>query len=168
MPGASDTSSNNIIVDLADMKTTNNPNAQLSTYRLGSCIAVAIYDAEAGVGGLLQFMLPDSAINRPKALLNPFHFADTGIPQLFLRAYSLGAVKERITCRLAGGADVLEAGNIFRIGQRNHLAARQVLSKNNVPIQGEHAGGGAGMTLTLIMKTGRVVVTMSNGEEVVI
>lgn len=155
-----------VIVDLADMKATNNPGGQMTTYALGSCVAVAIHDPVAHVGALLHFMLPDSGINRQKALLNPFIFADTGIPLLFRRAYKLGAVKEQIICKLAGASNVLDPGNFFNIGLRNHMAAVKVLNQNNVQVQGEYVGGTSGMTMTLHMSTGRVVVTMPSGDEV--
>lgn len=159
------TNFSNIYVDLADMKATNNPRGRLSTYSLGSCVAVAIYDPEAHVGGVLNYMLPESSIGQDKALINPFLFADTGIPMLFRRAYKLGAVKERIICKLAGAGDIFERKDILGIGLRNHQAARKILTTNNVPISGEHLGGQDGMSLALYMDTGRVVINLSNGEE---
>ena len=154
-----------IVVDLADMKASNNPQASLLTYGLGSCIAVAIYDPQVKVAGLLHFMLPESSIDRDKALANPYLFADTGIPMLFRRAYKLGAAKERIVCKLAGGSNVLDPNNFFNVGMRNHLAAKKVLSKNNVEVQGEYIGGLSGMTLLLHIKTGQVTVKLPNGDE---
>ncbi len=80
-----------IIVSIADMKVTKNPDDTLITYSLGSCIGVAIYDPFVKVGGLLHFMLPDSRIDPQKAQRNPWMFADTGIPSLFKEAYKLGS-----------------------------------------------------------------------------
>jgi len=158
--------STQVIVDLADMKASNNPSGRMITYGLGSCLAVAIYDPEVRVGGLLHFMLPDSSISQQKALLNPFLFADTGIPFLFRRVYKLGAVKERILCKLAGAANVLDPDNFFNIGMRNHLAATTILSKNGVQVHGEYIGGQSGMTLAMHNATGRVVVTLPSGDEI--
>jgi chemotaxis protein CheD len=155
-----------VIVDMADMKVTNDSSGSYSTYVLGSCVAVAIYDPVAKVGGLLHFILPESAINTQKALQNPYIFADTGIPLLFRNAYKLGAEKERIICRLAGGSDVLDPNNTFNVGMRNHAMAVQILNKNNVKIAGDYPGGRAGVTLTLHMSTGRAVVKLPNGEEI--
>jgi chemotaxis protein CheD len=154
-----------VVVDLADMKTTNNPGGRLVTHDLGSCVAMAIFDPDARLGGLLRYMLPDSAINREKALLNPFFFADTGIPLLFRRLYKLGGEKGRIICKLAGASNIMGGENVFDIGSRNHLAARDILSKNNMPIHGEYVGEHEVLSLTLFMDTGRVMVTLPNGEE---
>ena len=157
-----------VLVDLADMKATNNPSGRLVTHGLGSCVAVAIYDPEVRVGGLLHFMLPDSGLSRERALRNPFLFAGTGIPLLFRRVYNLGGEKERIVCKLAGASNVLDPDNHLNIGERNHLAAREILSKNNVTIHGEHVGGHSGMTLAMFMDAGRVMVTLPNGDEIAI
>ena len=154
-----------VIVDMADMKTTNEPSGQLTTYVLGACVAVAIYDPKVRVGGLLHYILPESALNPKRALNNPYIFADTGIPLLFRSAYKLGAQKERIICRLAGAANVLDPELIFRLGPLNHLAATTILRKNNVPLTAEHVGGLAGMKLTLHLGTGRAVVSIPGGEE---
>ena len=42
------------------------PEDVLITYALGSCVGVAIYDPVARVGGLLHYMLPESAIDPEK------------------------------------------------------------------------------------------------------
>ena len=152
-----------VIVDMADMKAMDYSSGQMTTSTLGSCLAVAIFDPVAHVAGLLRFMLPDSSIDRERALQNPFLFADTGIPLLFRRAYNLGAVKERIICKLAGASNVIDPSHFLEIGVLNHLAACQILSKNNVQVSGECVGGIAGMDLAMDMETGRIMVSQPYG-----
>ena len=155
-----------IIVDLADMKSTNNVAARLTSAVLGSCAALAIYDPVAKVGGLLHFFLPESILDRQRALQNPYIFADTGIPLLFRRCYKLGAVKERVICKLAGGGTVIDKAKVFEMGTLNYESARKVLVANGVAITAEKVGGHGGMMVSLMMDTGRVVIKMSSGEEV--
>lgn len=155
-----------VIVDMADMKLSNDLSGIFSTYVLGSCVAVAVYDPAARVGGLLHYILPESSLNTQKALQNPYIFADTGIPLLFRGAYKLGALKERIVCRIAGGGNVLDPKNMFNIGLQNYNIAKLILSKNNVNVAGELSGGIQGVTLTLHMSTGRTVAKMPTGEEI--
>ena len=83
------------IVGVADMKVSNRTDDTIVTYSLGSCIGLAIYDPQTAVGGMLHYMLPNSAIDVVKAKSNPFMFADTGIPALFKKIYELGAEKSR-------------------------------------------------------------------------
>ena len=71
-----------LVVGVADMKVSNNPEDSIITYSLGSCIGLIVWDPEAKVGGLLHYMLPDSNLDKQKAALNPAMFADSGIPAL--------------------------------------------------------------------------------------
>ena len=86
-----------ITVGIADCRTSGNDGDCLVTHALGSCIAVGIHDPVAAVAGLLHIMLPESSLDRAKASVQPFMFADTGIPALFRAAYAKGADKKRIS-----------------------------------------------------------------------
>jgi chemotaxis protein CheD len=116
-------------VGISDCKVSWDPSDLLVTYALGSCIAVALYDPIAKVGGLLHYMLPDSALDANKAQQNPYMFADTGIPRLIAAVKSKGAQAPRMVVRLAGGAQVLDSQGTFQIGKRNYLAAKRILWK---------------------------------------
>ncbi|MGD0578491.1 MAG: chemotaxis protein CheD [Bryobacteraceae bacterium] len=146
---------NLLTVGVGDCKVSNAAETVLASYALGSCIAVAIHDPVAAVGGLLHFMLPESSLNPAKASQNPFMFADTGIPLLFHSAYGLGAEKRRLVVRAAGGAQVMDENGVFNIGKRNHLALRKILWKAGVMIHGEETGGTASRTVRLEVATGR-------------
>lgn len=153
------------VVDIADFKVSNDPDVELITYSLGSCIGVAIWDPVAQVGGLLHFMLPDSKLSRGKAHARPAMFADTGIPLLFRSAYELGAEKKRLVVKVAGGATLLDDKGTFNIGKRNYAALRKLFWKNGVLIDGEHVGGQYSRTMMLNVPTGRCVVRI-RGEEI--
>ncbi|MEN6627093.1 MAG: chemotaxis protein CheD [Candidatus Sumerlaeia bacterium] len=148
------------------MKTSNNTAAVIGTGFLGSGMALAIYDPELHVGGVLHFMLPSSMINRQKALANPYIFADTGIPLLFRRTYKLGAAKERLVCRMAGAGSTLNSA--FNIADENVQAVRNILKANGVALHGECIGGLSSISLDLNLSDGRVRAVKSNGEEVVL
>jgi chemotaxis protein CheD len=145
----------NVVVGVADCQISKSRDQVLVTYALGSCIAVAIHDPVAGVGGLLHYMLPESAISPAKAGENPYMFADTGIPLLFRRAYEYGAEKRRLVVRVAGGAQVMDSEGIFNIGKRNYLALRKVLWKAGVLVQAEDVGGNVPRTVRLEVGSGR-------------
>lgn len=146
---------NQLTVGVGDCKVSKAAESVLATYALGSCIAVAIHDPVAAVGGLLHFMLPEAAVNPGKASRNPFLFADTGIPMLFHAAYELGAEKRRLIVRAAGGAQVLDENGMFNIGKRNHLALRKILWKAGLMIYSEEVGGTTYRTVRLEVATGR-------------
>jgi len=145
-----------IVVGVADMKVSNQPEDVLVTHALGSCIGVAIYDPVSRVGGILHYMLPESSLDPAKGQENPYMFADTGLPRLFRECYRLGAQKPRLQVKIAGGSQVLGNQQHFQIGRRNYAALRKIFLKNNVLIDKEDVGGAIARTLFLEMGTGNV------------
>ena len=131
------------------------------THALGSCIAVCIWDRATTVGGLLHFLLPDSAINPERAQAQPATFANTGLPLFFQAAYALGLDKKRCRVRLVGGADVAQLGGVssLNVGKRNLLAARNILWRNGLLIEAEATGGTIPRTVALHVSDGTVDVT---------
>jgi chemotaxis protein CheD len=152
-----------IVVGISDVKVSNNPGDALVTYALGSCIGVAVFDPVAKVGGLLHFMLPDSSLDANKAKAMPAMFADTGIILLFKSCYALGAEKKRMIVKVAGGANILDDTNYFRIGQKNITAMRKMFWRNNVLIDREDTGENFNRTMRIDLSNGRCILKSSNG-----
>jgi chemotaxis protein CheD len=153
-----------LVVGISDLKVSSNPADSMITYALGSCIAVAVYDPVAKVGGLLHFMLPDSTLDADKAKDAPAMFADTGIPLLFKSCYRLGADKKRMVVKVAGGASILDESNFFRIGQKNIMAMRKLFWNNNVLIDAEDTGKNFNRTVRLELSTGKVSIKRAGGQ----
>ena len=154
----------NIIVGVSDMKVSNDVDASVITYSLGSCIGIAIYDPMVRVGGLLHFMLPDSNLDKAKAEKNPYMFADTGIPALFKASYKLGAEKKRLRVVVVGGAQILDQKGFFNIGKRNHMAVRKIFWKNRVMVDYEDVGGNVNRTIRVDIGNGDIWVKVSGQE----
>ena len=143
------------------MKVSNDRRATLVTHSLGSCIGLAVYDPVAKVGGILHYMLPESQLNPEKAKTAPFMFADTGIPILFKSCYKLGAVKGRMTVKVAGGSQAVDESGVFNIGKRNYAALRKIFWLNKVIIDGEDVGGAVNRTMRLSIATGQLSLKVS-------
>lgn len=154
-----------IVVGVSDMSVSDDPESQIITYSLGSCIGVAIHDPVALVGGILHFMLPESELDSEKAEKNPFMFCDTGIPSLFKAAYKLGAKKQRMKVVVAGGSQVLDQDGFFNIGKRNTIAAKKMFWRNNIIIDHEDTGGNSNRTIKLDVKSGKVRLKISGAGE---
>src|SRR5436305_14499560 len=86
---------NRVVVGMADFAVANSPNFVLTTYSLGSCLGIAVYDLVARAGGLLHTMLPDSNLHPEKAILQPGMFVDSGLHALFNAMADLNAEPRR-------------------------------------------------------------------------
>ena len=145
----------NVVVGVGDCHVTNDVSETLITYALGSCLAIAIYDPVARVGGLLHFMLPEASSDATQTGKSPYMFADSGIPLMFRQAYDKGAQKRRMRVRVAGGARIMNEAGVFNIGPRNCLAMRKIFWKAGLIIHGEETGGRSARTVRLEMSSGR-------------
>ncbi|WP_415382769.1 chemotaxis protein CheD [Halosimplex sp. TS25] len=152
-----------IKVGIAESKVSH-ADAVLTTSGLGSCLGVAVYDDEADVAGLLHVMLPSIDEMEGK---NEAKFADSGIRDLVDEMERLGAERERMEAKIAGGSDMLdfsESGS--GIGVRNVERGRQTLAEFDIPIVGEDVGGDHGRSLRLETRTGDLIVKSANRDAI--
>jgi putative nucleotidyltransferase with HDIG domain len=109
---------------------------------LGTCVGVALYDEETGVGGLIHLLLPE-----PLSLASSFQpekYASTGFP-IFLRAlYDEGASKNHLKAFIAGGALVgpIESADLeLDIGGRTVDTVMSYLKEEKIQIEQSETGG---------------------------
>jgi chemotaxis protein CheD len=141
--------------------------AIISTLGLGSCIAIAVYDAQARVGGLAHVLLPSESMSRDRS--NRAKFPSTAVPLLLDEMRKLGA-EGPWTGKLAGGASMfaglLPVGGM-NMGQRNIEAARRALIDAGIAIVGQDIGGDHGRSVFLHVNDGRLVIrSLAHGERV--
>jgi chemotaxis protein CheD len=155
-----------IKVGMADYKVGRNPDSLIS-YGLGSCVGIVLFDPIAKVGGLAHIMLPDST--QARSADNPAKFADTALPLMLGEIIKMGALRSRITAKIAGGAQMFTFTNttdIMRVGERNAEAVRLVLKKMEIRLVAEDTGGNYGRTVELKLDTGIFrVKTIDKGEK---
>ena len=149
------------MVGLAEMAVSNNPSAILTTYALGSCIGVVIYDPVVRVGGLLHAMLPDSTIAPAKAQAQPGMFVNTGMPALLRATCQMRADRQRLRIFLVVGARIMDDQNLFNIGGRNVAALAEWLRRENLHLNAEQVGGQVNRTVGLSIETGRITLKVS-------
>lgn len=150
-----------VVVGLAELAVSNNPGVILTTYSLGSCLGVAIYDPVVKVGGLLHAMLPDSSIDPAKAAAQPGMFLDTGLAALLREAGEMRADKRRLLIYVVGGAQIMDDNNVFNIGGRNCRAFGDYLRKENLQAKAQQVGGHVNRTMYFSVQTGRVTLKVS-------
>ena len=120
---------------------------------LGTCVGVAIYDPQAGVGGLIHLLLPE-----PMSIegnFQPEKYASTGFP-LFLKALAgVGATVENMKASIAGGALVgpLDDSDLeLDIGGRTAERVMQIIADEGIQIDKLETGGFFTCCLTLDMQ----------------
>jgi chemotaxis protein CheD len=156
---------NQLTVEIADLEI-GTGNMMLVTTGIGSCVAIALHDAESRVGGLAHVLLPHAALSsRPS---RPGKFPATAVPAMLARMRELGARGE-ISARLIGGASMfggLLPSGAVGLGVRNVKAARQACVEHAVPVVAEAVGGTMGRSVFFDVATGRVQVRNVRGDDV--
>lgn len=152
---------NRAVVGMADFAVSNAPNLILTTFSLGSCLGVAMFDPVARAGGLLHSMLPDSQLEPIKAARQPGMFIDTGVKALVNALVELGAERSRLKVYVAGGAQIMDSAGFFSIGQKNYEALLAALKAEGLSIEAEQVGGMVNRTMHLSIATGGVSLKVS-------
>jgi chemotaxis protein CheD len=134
------------VIAMGDLAVSGTAGERLITYALGSCLGIVVYDPVAAVAGLLHVQLPSCAMGAARTRETPAMFVDSGVPLLFKECYRLGARKERMIVKVAGGSRSggragTPAHDSFQVGLRNLLALRVVLLRNGVTIHAQSTGG---------------------------
>ncbi len=146
---------NMIKVGMADMNVTAYPGA-LTTLGLGSCVGIALYDPTTKIAGLAHIMLPDST--QIKNNSNIAKFADTAAVKLVDDMVKIGAKRNKLIAKLAGGAQMFAFGDasndMMRIGYRNAIASQEILAKLGIPVVAQDTGKNYGRTVELYSENG--------------
>ena len=157
-----------IKVGMADLNVTKCPN-NLTTLGLGSCVGIVLYDKINKIAGLAHIMLPSS--REIKNNENKAKFADTGIEELLSSMIRIGANKNNLIAKIAGGSQMFNFNSnndILKIGERNVLATKAKLKELNIKIVSEDTGGNFGRTIILNSTDGSLQVkTIGHGEKTI-
>ncbi len=154
---------NSLPVGLGEIIISRNPEDILTAFGLGSCLGIGMYDPQAGVAGLLHAVLPECANGDPFSA----RYVDSGIAALWKQMAQVGAEKQRLIVRMAGGANMLFAPGTskFDIGTRNIAAALTVLANLNLRITAKDVGGTTGRTVRLYVADGHMTVRTEGNQE---
>ncbi|BBF42960.1 chemotaxis protein CheD [Lachnospiraceae bacterium KM106-2] len=147
-----------IRVGMADMNLCTVPD-MITTLGLGSCVGIVLYDPVVKVSGMVHIMLPDSTKIRSNE--NIAKFADTGIEALLKGVLGLGAKRERIIAKIAGGAQMFafqSNNDMLRVGERNVEAAKEQLTKLKIPLKAQDTGANYGRTIEFYPETGDLLI----------
>jgi chemotaxis protein CheD len=147
-----------IRVKVADFAVANG-GTLLVTVGLGSCVAIALHDPQARVGGLAHVLLPSTGMSQDRT--NRAKFPSTAVPLLCERMRALGAHTGRMRAKIVGGASMftsLLSATGLQIGERNVVATRAALEHAGIPIVAQEVGGEYGRSVYFHVHDGRLIV----------
>jgi chemotaxis protein CheD len=108
---------------------------------------------------MAHVMLPLST--QARSSTNVAKFADTATIKLLEDMIRLGAGKERLVAKIAGGAQMFsfsQTSEIMNIGYRNSVATKEMLNELRIPLVAEDVGGNFGRTIELYSEDGRLII----------
>lgn len=150
---------NMIKVGMADYNVCRYPD-NLTTLGLGSCIGACIYDPVTKIIGLAHYMLPDSTKIRNNT--NTAKFGDTGIAETVALMEKMGAKRNRMVAKIAGGAQmfaVSDAANAtMSVGAKNIESAKVNFEKLGIKIIASDVGLNYGRTIELYSEDGSLLI----------
>jgi chemotaxis protein CheD len=150
-----------VILGVGDFGASNTPGDEVKTFALGSCVSVILLDPKTRTVGMAHVALPDSSINKIKAVEKPGYFADTAIPALLNEMVKFGCNKQGkgMVVKLCGGANVMDTNDTFQIGKRNALAIKKVLWSYGMGAVAEDLGQNFSRTVSISVETGQVMLS---------
>jgi chemotaxis protein CheD len=164
--GAADEKIMEITVGMGEIKVTGSPSL-LRAVGLGSCIAVALYDEETGIGGLAHIMLPHLQKAYGDSL--PTRFADVAVGKMIDEMKKQGSRIQGIKAKIFGGAnmfpEIIVSNSPMDVGYKNIQAVRDALKRNDIEILVSAVGHHIGRTVIFDTRNGSVVVKAAGLDE---
>jgi chemotaxis protein CheD len=110
---------------------------------LGSCVALMLYDEVNAIKAMNHFVLPSST-NKTDC----YRFGLYSVESMINQMLKLGAKKEYLSAKIAGGANVLYSVS-SNIGLKNVLFAKDFCKQENIKIVSENTLGEHGREVLL-------------------
>lgn len=132
---------------------------------LGSCVAVGLYDAQARLGGLNHFMLPEEfgkidIVRSPNAKYGMY-----AMELLINDLLKLGAKKSALSAKVFGGGAVLRFANggASKIPGNNIDFAFEYLKKEGISVTASDVGGREPRKIFFFAQSGKVLLKRISG-----
>ena len=108
---------------------------------LGSCVAVCLYDAAAGVGGMNHILLPGRAEEEGR-FDDVARFGLDAVELLVSALVAAGAARRRLAAKLFGGGHVIrQMDELTSPGFRNVRFIRELMEQERIPVVTSDLGG---------------------------
>lgn len=154
---------NNLVVGISDQKVAYPPSI-ITTYALGSCVCICLYDSLRRIGGLAHILLPEAFGDVSGQ--NAYKFADTAIEEMVKQMVKQGCAPLHLTAKIAGGANMFATSG-KSIGERNVETVIRELQRLRIRMVGQDTGSNYGRTAVFNTENGSLTVkTLGKGNKV--
>jgi chemotaxis protein CheD len=132
---------------------------------LGSCIAVAFYDAGRKIGGLNHFMLPAAIRSESFLMTESGKYGMFAMELVINEMLKLGARREHIKAKVFGGGHVLRTSQNHEatIPQSNINFAFNYLETEGISVESSDVGGTAARKIFLFPQNFRILLKRITG-----
>lgn len=135
----------------------------LEIHGLGSCIALALHDPEASLGGLAHTVIP-RPLGRP--LPAPAWASSVAVRHLVGLMERRGASLRRLEAHIAGGASMFPGiTREFNVGDANAREVEAALASLGIPLRTRQVGGTTSRSVRFDPATGVLDVTAKGRED---
>lgn len=126
---------------------------------LGSCVAVCLWDSTSGIGGATHYLLPSWDGRGASSA----RYGNVAIAGLLQKLADAGAHRDKLRAKVFGGGclfDIMREGrpNHDHLGRRNVEIAKEILTKERIPIISSDVGGDRGKRVTFHAQNGEAIV----------
>lgn len=135
---------------------------------LGSCVAITMWHPKLKIGGLSHSLLPEAPKNERRPGLLNARYVDQAIDFFELQICKSNTKCSDYVIKIFGGGSILRAKektDDFKIGERNILMARKILTERGFKIYSEHTGGTNSRNVILDISTGKTWLRSININE---
>ncbi len=121
---------------------------------VGSCVSACLRDPASGVFGMNHFMLPEGDAKAG----NSARYGAYAMEMLLNEMFKLGARREHLEAKVAGGGSVLGDFSTINVGQRNAEFVVRYLRTESIPIVSSDLEGSWPRKIYLFGASGRVKI----------
>lgn len=138
----------------------NDPEVVIYTL-LGSCIAVCLFDAQKGIGGMNHFMLPrQSPYSYRSKGSKPGWFGSDSLDLMIDNILKMGGSLSHLNAKVFGGAQVVENLDLLNtnVPTANINFTLNYLDEKKIPIVAKDVGGYSGRKIFYHLEDNSVMV----------
>jgi chemotaxis protein CheD len=125
---------------------------------LGSCVAVCLYDALLGAGGMNHILLPGSRQDGRST-----RFGVYAMELLINELMKQGGDRRRFVAKAFGGATVMSGLTASTIGDDNAEFVRTFLAAEKIPLVAQRLGGNHAVHVYFSTESGKAIVQSVDG-----